>query len=290
MRLVPLLMMSLSVGPLDAARAGAGDTLTVVTLNIWNDQAEWPRRLPKIVAGLRALHPDVICLQEVLQNPALPNQARTLADSLGCQAHFTSVDDETRPKRYGNAILTRHRVRHAGGRALAPADDYRTVAHVRLDWKGRRLDVYDTHLHHTLEGSAIRETQIRDLLAFIDSTRGGGALVLAGDFNAGLEAAEMRLLEPAFLDAYATTHPGAHGAETATLNQAFGHPPRCIDHIFAAREGRPTLTPVAADILFRDAGPDSVWASDHFGVVARLVVAPQADRARGPDRAKRTGP
>ena len=255
-----------------AAQAAEPDTLTVVTLNLWHDQADWPRRLAKIVEGLRALRPDVVCLQEVLQHATLPNQARALADSLGFQAHFTSVDSDTSIRRYGNAILTRHRVLHAGGKALDPRDDYRTVAHLRIDFTGRPLDVYDTHLHHTFEGAAIRATQIRDLLGFIAATRGGEAVVLAGDFNAAPESPEMRLLEGRFLDVFAAANPGAGGKPTATLNRALGHPPLRIDYIFVSRQGAPSLTPRSADVIFRDPGRDGIWASDHFGVVARLVV------------------
>src|SRR5262245_37152291 len=101
-------------------RARTADTLTVVTLNLWHDQHDWPSRLARIVTELRRMRPDVLCLQEVLQNPSLRNQAETLGDSLGCQVQFASVDGPERPKRYGNAILTPHRVLDVGSRNLEP--------------------------------------------------------------------------------------------------------------------------------------------------------------------------
>jgi hypothetical protein len=117
----------------------------------------------------------------VLQNPNLRNQAATLGDSLGCSVQFATVDGPERPKRYGNAILTPHKVLVGESRNLQPADDYRAVAHVRFEWRGRQVDAYSTHLHHTAEGGAIRATQIRHLLAWVDSTRGDGPTVIAGD-------------------------------------------------------------------------------------------------------------
>jgi endonuclease/exonuclease/phosphatase family metal-dependent hydrolase len=229
--------------------------------------------LSVILAEMRALHPDVLCLQEVLQHGSLRNQAETLADSLGYHMHFTSVDSVHRVKRYGNAILTRHRVLHAGGKNLDPPNDYRTVAHLRIDWLGHVVDVYDTHLHHTPEGSSIRATQIRDLLAFIDSTRGDGAVVLGGDFNAELETPELRLLARDFVDVFRAVHPSATRSEAVTFNAIFGVDPGSIDHVFVSKSARVRLAPRACDILFRNVGPDSVWASDHFGVVARLEGA-----------------
>jgi len=272
--LITMLLLAMLPG---TARTEATDTLTVVTLNLWHDQRDWPKRLSVIIATMRELRPDVLCLQEVLQHATLRNQAETLADSLGYHVHFTSVDSVHRAKRYGNAILTRHRVLHAGGKNLDPSNDYRTVAHVRIDFPGRVVDVYDTHLHHTPEGSPIRATQIRDLLAFIDSTRADGAVVLAGDFNAELETPEMRLLSGDFVDAFKAVHPSATREEAVTFNAIFGVDPGAIDHIFVSKAARTLLTPRASEVLFREPGPDSVWASDHFGVVARLEF-----EARGP--------
>ena len=245
------------------------DTLTVVTLNLWHDQADWPRRLERIVAELRQIRPDVLCLQEVLQNPDLRNQAETLGDSLGCHVQFASVDGPERPKRYGNAVLTPHRVLARGARSLSPANDYRAVAHVRFEWRGHAIDAYSTHLHHTLEGGAIRATQIRHLLAWVDSTRGGGPVVLAGDFNAELGTPEMNLVTARYLSAFQAVHPKASRAEAATFNRRFGPDPGVIDHIFVERKGS-RLKPVASELIFRSVGPDSVWASDHYGVLARV--------------------
>ena len=133
----------------------------VVTLNLYHDKAHWPKRLPLILDGLRRLDPDVIVLQEVLQHADLPNQAQTIADALGYTAYFVSNDAADAVRRYGNAILTRDPVLERSWRPLAPLDDYRSVAHVRVELQGMPVNVYATHLHHTEEGAAIRERQLR---------------------------------------------------------------------------------------------------------------------------------
>ncbi len=248
---------------------GAGmDTLTVVTLNLWHDQHDWPKRLNVIVAEMRRIRPDVVLLQEVLQNPNLPNQATTLGDSLGCHVQFASVDGPERPKRYGNAILTPHRVFAGEERNLEPADDYRAVAHVRFDWHGLPVDAYATHLHHTAEGGAIRAKQIRHLLAWVDSTRGKGPVVLGGDFNAELGSPEMNLVTERYVDAFMSVHPKATRAEATTYNAFWGPDPGAIDHVFV--EKKSPFKPVACEVIFKTPAADSVWASDHYGLVARL--------------------
>jgi len=266
MRLLLAVVAGLALTP----GAGRTDTLTVVTLNLWHDQQDWPRRRALIVAELRSLRPDVICLQEVLQHETLRNQAHDLAESLGCRVNFVSVDPESSLKRYGNAILSRHPVLETHGKALAPPNDYRVVAHMRVDVRGRPVDVFDTHLHHTPEGAAIRAEQIRDLLAYVKSRRGTGAVVLAGDFNAPPKAPEMESVMKAFVDVFAATHRATETDTVTTLNPAKGLPSRRIDYVFVAR--KPSITPLSSEIVFDVPAADGTWPSDHFGVVARLLT------------------
>jgi endonuclease/exonuclease/phosphatase family metal-dependent hydrolase len=253
-----------------APGAARTDTLTVVTLNLWHDQQDWPRRRTLILGELRALNPDVICLQEVLQHATLRNQAHDLADSLGCRVTFASVDADTAVKRYGNAILTRHPMLETAWKPLAPRDDYRVVAHMRIDFGGRSVEVFCTHLHHTQDGGAIRAEQIRDLLRYVRSRRGRGPAVVAGDFNAAPGAPELAPVMGGWVDAFAAANPGA--GDVTTLNPAKGHAPCRIDYVFVSRDGRPALAPLSSEIVFDAPAADGAWPSDHFGVVARLGV------------------
>lgn len=263
---LPLLaVLSVVAGPVPAAEP----PLRVVTLNLWHDQSDWPARRAVILSEMRSRRPDVICLQEVLQHATLRNQAEQMADSLGMRAHFVSVDGVEREKRYGNAILTAHPLLRLGGRNLEPMDDYRVAGHVRARIRGRDVDVYVTHLHHTNEGGAIRATQITDLLAFVDSTHGEGPMVLAGDFNAPADAPELASVRARFVDVFAATRARGDTAAVTTLNPAMGHARVRIDHVFVPAQGPGALRPRSAEVLFRQQ-VGGVWASDHFGVVADL--------------------
>jgi endonuclease/exonuclease/phosphatase family metal-dependent hydrolase len=246
------------------------DTLTVVTLNLWHDQSDWPRRRAMILADFRERRPDVICLQEVLQHPGLRNQAEDLADSLGLHFTFASVDPDSAPKRYGNAILSRHAVLATDWKKLLPLNDWRVAVHMRIDFHGRSLDLFTTHLHHTDEGGAIRAEQVRDLLPWIEAHRGKGAYLLAGDFNAPPTTPELAPLVGACVDVFAAKNAGAD--TVTTLNEHKGNPHRRIDHVFVSRDGKPGLQPLACERILDVPAADGTWASDHFGVTAKLVV------------------
>src|SRR5690606_10389330 len=112
-------------------RAAGCEAISVVTLNIYHDRADWPARRPLVIEGLKALSPDVIVLQEVLQHETLRNQAEDIAEALGYGWWFVSADPPGQARRYGNAILTPHPVVDRNGHRLHPMKDFRTLVHAR---------------------------------------------------------------------------------------------------------------------------------------------------------------
>ncbi len=273
MRLRPLVLLAaLAAGTMTAAeeKPVSGDTLSIVTLNIYHDRADWPARRPLVIEGLKALEPDVIVLQEVLQHETLRNQAEDIAEALGYESWFVSTDPPEQARRYGNAILSRHRILERSGHRLEPLDDSRTLAHARLDVRGNVVDVYGTHLHHTPEGEGIRARQVRHLLSVIAKREGDAPSLLMGDFNAPVTARELEPLFERYIDVYGEFNEEAAGI--TTLNPHYFEPARQgrIDHIFAER-GRFEILD-ARRVLDR---PDEsgTWPSDHFGVYTRLSFA-----------------
>lgn len=254
-----------------------GATLDVLTLNIYHDRADWPQRLELIVREISALTPDVILLQEVLQNPDLPNQAETLAARLGgYEVYFVSADSVANPKRYGNAILSRLPVLQVNERRLRPHNDYRMAAHARVELDGTPVDIYATHLHYGGESPGeeaveIRGTQIADLLDFVDATRAGDAVIVGGDFNTRPDSPDLALFEGRLRDAYVAVHPEAAEDLPAhsTLNPAFFDDLRRIDYLWFDPNG---LTPLSARLILNEPNDAGVWPSDHFGVLARFVL------------------
>ncbi len=241
----------------------------VVTLNIWHDKPDWPHRQDMIVAELKALSPDVIVLQEVLQHAALPNQAQVLASRLGYQYRFFSADAPEQARRYGNAILVKGAIEQSREVKLAPLDDYRNAGWVRTTVGGRPLNVYATHLHYKPEGGAIRAEQIAGVVELIGATSGDVPSIVGGDFNTRSDTAEMAPLRARFVEAYAQVHAGqdANTPAHTTLNTHLGHAPIRIDHVFAQREA---FRAVDARIILNRADAMGAWPSDHYGVWVRL--------------------
>lgn len=267
--LLSLIAFSLPAGATDPSPAPPEKTLKVVTLNLYHDKDDWPKRRVQIVEELKRLHPDAIALQEVLQDEGLTNQAEWLAAQLGYQWHFVSTDPAGQPRRYGNALLTRHPILKRGQKLLQPLDDSRSAGFLRIDLEGRPLNLYVTHLHWTDQGAAIRTRQIADLMQYIAATSENIPSLVAGDFNSTADSPELAALREGFVDTYGNQHPQADTASSSTLNLKYFAPKR-IDHVFFQRNA---FVPVGATILFDHADAQGVWASDHFGMLAELRLA-----------------
>ena len=265
--LLSLIAFALPASATDQVQAEKA--LTVVTLNLYHDKEEWPKRRVQIVEELKRLRPDAIALQEVLQHEGLTNQAEWLATQLGYRWHFVSTDPPDRARRYGNAILTRHPILKRGQKPLQPLDDSRTAAFLRIDADGRWVNVYATHLHWTDQGGAIRAQQIAELVQYIAATSENVPSLVAGDFNSTADSPELAALREGFVDAYGTVHPQADVTSRSTLNLKY-FAPRRIDHVFFQRDAFAT---VGATILFDQPDAQGVWASDHFGMLVELRLA-----------------
>jgi len=258
------ILMLLCLTPRAGAQDASPDTLTVVTLNIWNNNGDWPTRLDLIAIELAALQPDVVMLQEVLQNPDLPNQAETIADRLGFpHVHFVSVDSVGAPKRYGNAILSAYPFVETHTLRLPPFDAYRMAAYALIEVGRQPVRLYTTHLQNpaTPEGRGIRAMEIAHLLDFMETTGGDAPLVLGGDFNAEPSWPEMRML-----DGYRDL-----GGAGITFGPPYtGVAGRRIDYLFDA--AHPSIVPVSAGVALDHPDAQGRYPSDHFAVFARFVL------------------
>ncbi|WP_315388895.1 endonuclease/exonuclease/phosphatase family protein [uncultured Stenotrophomonas sp.] len=267
-----LVACTLAMLPARAAEPQAPG-MSMVTFNLHHDREDWPQRRQVILRELEALQPDAIALQEVIQKPYVRNQAAWLANKLGYDYQFVSTDPPGRFKRYGNALLTRRTVLARGEHLLAPRTDYRTVAHLRIDVDGQAVNVYATHLNERSDenGGRIRGEQVADLLKFIAATSGDAPVVIAGDFNALVDAGDLSALRQRYGDSYGSVHVNNQLAQVSTLNRHYYEAPSRIDHIFFQQD---QLVAREARLLFDQPYAEGRWASDHYGVWARLQFAP----------------
>ena len=280
-----------------------GRNLRVVTLNFWGTEPPLDRRLALAMRQLRALAPDVVCLQEVRPLDGVPGRttADVIADALGMAAHYAASDG--RSATAGGAGGPRdpreddpRRARAAAARARGRRRAHPAVGAGRDG--GGPIWVHTTHLHYRLDDGVAREHQV---LAIDEAIRGFGRgdddppQILCGDFNA--DARQRRDALPARADharrpahalpgrvaappprAGARRRPGAghHVVEREQLTRPLRSLDidRRIDYVYVTsrkKDGRGTVHDCRVVLTERE-GADEICASDHYGVLADVQV------------------
>ncbi|MFJ8823722.1 endonuclease/exonuclease/phosphatase family protein [Streptomyces sp. NPDC102467] len=229
--------------------------------------------LDRQAAALRALHAEVIGLQEVDVHWGARSQGRDVARELAAQlkmrvsfAPIYSLDPETAggPRReFGVAVLSRYPIRAAANHEItrlstqdpnpapAPAPGF---GEVTLKVRGVPVQVFVTHLDYR-QDPAVRVAQVADTRRVMAAERKsvpGARQMLLGDFNAAPSAPELAPLWVGLTD----SGPADGGTYPADA------PVQRIDYV-AVGEG----------VRVRDASvPDESAASDHRPVVADVSL------------------
>jgi endonuclease/exonuclease/phosphatase family metal-dependent hydrolase len=290
--------------------------MRVITINFWGTEPPLDRRLALAERQLRALAPDVVCMQEV--RPLDGRDGRTTADVLGDAlgmnvAYRESMrwpDDGfgpgTRGGSEGLAILARAPIVEVRSLALPEArpTEARQLLSAQIDLgadAGGAIWVHTTHLHYRLDDGVAREAQV---VAVDEAIRALGRgnhdapQILCGDFNATPDSDEMRFLrglhtlsgrrthwQDAWLRLHDEPRRGSGPADGITWSSENAHTrplrsldiDRRIDFVYVTsrkKDGRATVTGCRVVLTDRDgSGADAICASDHYGVLADVVVA-----------------
>jgi endonuclease/exonuclease/phosphatase family metal-dependent hydrolase len=280
------------------------EKLRVCTLNIWNKAGPWAERLPLIRSQLTEISPDVVGLQEVLRlipdekQPPVPapdnDQASEIAEGLGYNIAYGIAADYSGGLKFGNAILSRHKILDNRTFRLPGADsgETRSLLYALLETPWGRLPVFVTHLNWKLHHGNVRIKQAVYLAEriFVLAPVEADFLppILMADLNAAPSADEIRYLRGEhpidgrsvyFADAWEYAEPASPGYTYARDNAYAlknGEPNRRIDYIFVRGPDKQMRgEPSNVRLVFTASVPGKegpVWASDHYGVVCDLSM------------------
>lgn len=271
-----------------------------MTLNVWNLSGGWRERRAEIVAWIERVEPDIVCLQEVIDD-GRRNSARWIAEAAGFPGvAYRGVDVATAAPgsgtdvtglEFGNAILSRWPVDHEAVFALpnepGPTDIERLLLHARTNG----LDVFCTHLTSLAPSGRLRELQclaIDEICGRECDPTSPLPPILAGDFNAEPESSEVRFMSGLgslegrstyWQDAWRVAGPaGGRGPGWTWDNRnSFAsldrESDRRIDYVFVGfrRDGSGAGLVEACRVVC-DRSITGTFASDHFGVLAEIAT------------------
>lgn len=263
--------------------------LKVLSINIWNRQGPWDRRFPLLRAGIEALAPDVIGMQEVMSDGSV-DLAHEITSGLGYEIVYGEAKALAAGISLGNAILSRHPIRsherfelpHGG------TDERRSLLLAEIAHPEGPLPFASTHLAWKFHHGYVRELQVAaigDILKRELPIRSDALPpVLVGDFNAVPEATETRFLrglhalhgKSTYLtDCFGEVGEGpgyTYDEQRNPFAAQYHEAPRRIDYIFVrGPDTRGRGKPLSCRVVL-DEVVDGVAPSDHFGVFAELRV------------------
>lgn len=272
--------------------------LRIVTLNVWNAEGD-SRRLERINRELRNLKPDLLALQEVVQtdqHKSLPRIVDGLDLSFTHQADLQPFTPPFSDRYGGSAVATRwpHRALEVLDLRLPDAADvpWATLAVViDLPNEGELLFIGATAAWR-LGAEAARERQAQAVTDLDARHRRALPTIIAGDFNAGPDAASIRYLtgrqslggrSVLYHDAWAVAgdgpghtwsvdNPNAKAGAEQIVRQP-GYRDR-FDYVFIGSwDAHPKAhARVESAKLAFDRPVDGLWASDHFSLVVDLEI------------------
>ncbi len=277
-------------------------TLSVLTLNLWHDSGPYERRVERIRDWIDRLDPDLIGFQEALR---ADDGADQVTELLGDRPYHVDYIEASRfqregsrfsPGGLGNAVASRWPISDRETLVLPdatavgrpPDAERRAAISVALDSPFGEVGFTCAHLHWRLRDGAIRERQVVALCDFALRRRpaSGFPPILAGDFNAAPESAEIRYVSGlqslegrsvALLDAWSTAGEGGPGYTWDNRNAYAAlelEPDRRIDYIFAGFPVRTGVGRLSACRVVCNDEKGGVWPTDHFGVYAEFRTDP----------------
>lgn len=260
-------------------------TLRVVTWNVWGRYGDqWRERQAGIQDELLEVVPDVVCLVEAWRQGET-TQPELIAGHLGLAHHHFVGDWEQEDWVSGVGIVSRWPMSEPVRRPLRDeaGSGFGEAVHVVVHGERGPLQLFVAVLDYSLDASALRQSQVGQLTSFISEVaRRRHPTVVCGDFNAGPDSDEIRMLSGrsaataaglVFYDAWEVAGDGTPGWTWSNRNPlaAVGLlPDRRFDYILTAWPrlggvGHPTHCGLLG---VRPSGQPQL--SDHYGVVADL--------------------
>jgi endonuclease/exonuclease/phosphatase family metal-dependent hydrolase len=212
-------------------------------------------------------------------------QAECVAQRLGLEHHLFVGDWEQEDWVSGIGLVSRWPLSIVERRKLRGENDSGVGEVLSAAVEGERghIHFFAVMLDYPLDASAVRQGQIRQLARLIsETTRRRHPVLVCGDFNAGPDSDEIRMLtgrsaSPApglvFYDAWEVAGDGTAGHTWSSCNPLAAiamYPDRRFDYVLSAwprlgAVGHPTHCELLGVVP-----KDQMQLSDHYGVVADL--------------------
>ena len=228
--------------------------------------------------------PDVVCLVESWSAPEAV-QPDLIARRLGFEHSLFEGDWPQEDWVSGIGVASRWPINSYERRSLGGEDGAGVgeVLFARIVGDRGPIQLFVVMLDYPLHASAVRQAQVRELAGFIlESTQLVQPVIVCGDFNAGADSDEIRMLTGrsttavpglVFYDAWELAGDGTPGYTWSNRNPLAAvamYPDRRFDYVLSAWPRRGAVGHPLHCELLGVVPADQPQLSDHYGVLADL--------------------
>ncbi len=230
--------------------------IRVLSWNIWMG-----KYLPKIIDLLKREYPDIIALQEVVQNPdGTENTAERIAKALGYHwvfANVMRVPFGDTPLDWGEAVLSKYDIVSSVKHDLLTAHK-RIALQADIRVGTATIHAVSTHIIHShQQPSEEQQEQVDQLCGAVPKDH----TVIMGDFNAVPESETIHIMKKSLVDADPANQPTWCVYPDGCKECKLGEVKHRLDYLFT--------TP---DLSASDYRAISSDGSDHLPIIADITT------------------
>lgn len=248
--------------------------MRIVTLNTWGKYGPFEDRWAFLLDELKAMQPDILCLQEVVE-PTIAEKIRNVVSLPYVCSSYEA----------GLAVLTRfgiasERVLKYEAASETEREDRRVLL-ANLIIGAAKITVANTHLSWKPEDEPVRLKQTQELNRMLEEFAMSPG-ILAGDFNDLPASRAIQTIEGAgYLNLSRRFNPENPMITWDNRNpfiqsHSVKFPDRQIDFLFINRKLLDTVAVRRCELVFNRANSKGIFPSDHYGLLADLELRGQA--------------
>lgn len=240
--------------------------MKLITLNTWGKCGPFKERWNFFLEESAALKPDVLCLQEVMDDELTCLLEKFLGFSNVASAYSAGLLMISRFPLYETSALT---YRHHS--SLERADERRAIiAKMKID--GKELVIANTHLAWRNQDKPIRNQQVQELLEAMKKMNAPS--IVCGDLNDVPESSALEQIKTAgyenLIQDFDSNVVTWDNQNPYIQSHKEKFPDRQIDYILTHQSVSKILKPKTCQVVFNRANEKQIYPSDHYGIFANF--------------------
>ena len=241
--------------------------LLIGTFNILNTYMNYEARRPYIVNTINVMNRDILGIQEVNVKGNTELQILETYQIEYAILPEPLIKPLTDFRIDGNALLIKHDIKILEKYSLLYESKQRIAQFLKLSKNGLVFVVANTHLDHLTDEARLK--QVKELIDFSQQFR-EFPMICTGDYNFIPGSQPYLLMIQEFRSAYAEIN-GKEAEKTFPTDLEGVSSNECqsmaLDYIWIRG-------PISVNIaeVFSNCGEGTIWASDHFPVIAELEI------------------